>query len=136
MQEYQYLTWVWELQNNNKKRKKKHIKTATFPFSFFLKLEIQLDYYREGQIMFLRQAESSQQLLQALGKPFAYFQKEFDISRITLPSNEYIKAGEQEIAAFSVWVRTKYKSTNWKKKNKQSNDCNLIFCFVYRFEKL
>lgn len=116
MQEYQYLTWVWELQNNNKKRKKKHIKTATFPFSFFLKLEIQLDYYREGQIMFLRQAESSQQLLQALGKPFAYFQKEFDNSRITLPSNEYIKAGEQEIAAFSVWVRTKYKSTNWKKK--------------------
>lgn len=86
--------------------------------------------------MFLRQAESSQQLLQALGKPFAYFQKEFDNSRITLPSNEYIKAGEQEIAAFSVWVRTKYKSTNWKKKNKQSNDCNLIFCFVYRFEKL
>lgn len=102
MQEYQYLTWVWELQNNNKKRKKKnqHIETATFPFSFFLKLEIQLDYYREGQIMFLHQAESSQQLLLALGKPFAYFQKEFDNSCITLPSNEYIKAGEQEIAAF------------------------------------
>lgn len=102
-----------------KEKKKQHIKTATFPFSFFLKLEIQLDYYREGQIMFLRQAESSQQLLLALGKPFAYFQKEFDNSCITLPSNEYIKAGEQEIAAFSVWVRTKYKSTNWKKKKNQ-----------------
>lgn len=108
-----------------RKEKKKHIKTATFPFSFFLKLEIQLDYYREGQIMFLRQAESSQQLLQALGKPFAYFQKEFDNSRITLPSNEYIKAGEQEIAAFSVWVRTKYKSTNWKKK-KTNNRMTVI----------
>lgn len=53
--------------------------------------------------MFLRQAESSQQLLLAFGKPFAYFQKEFDNSRITLPSNEYIRAGEQEIAAFSEW---------------------------------
>lgn len=127
----------YKITRKEKKKKTQHIKTATFPFSFFLKLEIQLDYYREGQIMFLLQAESSQQLLLALGKPFAYFQKEFDNSRITLPSNEYIKAGEQEIAAFSVWVRTKYKSTNWeKKKKKQSNDCNLIFCFVYRFEKL
>lgn len=52
--------------------------------------------------MFPHQAEGSQQLLLAFGEPFAYFQKEFDNSRITLPSNEYIKAGEQEIAAFSL----------------------------------
>lgn len=77
MQEYQYLTWVWELQNNNKKRKKKknHIKTATFPFSFFLKLEIQLDYYREGQIMFLRQAESKPAAAAGFGEAFCLFPK-------------------------------------------------------------
>lgn len=53
--------------------------------------------------MFLHQAECSQQLLVAFREPFAYFQKEFDNSRITLPSNEYIKAGEQEIAAFPLF---------------------------------
>lgn len=53
--------------------------------------------------MFLHQAESSQQLLGALRESFAYFQKEFDNRCITLPSNEYIKAGEQEIAAFTLF---------------------------------
>lgn len=53
--------------------------------------------------MFLHQAESSQQLLVAYRESFAYFQKEFDNSRIALPSNEYIKAGEQEIAAFPLF---------------------------------
>lgn len=53
--------------------------------------------------MFLHQAESSQQLLVALRESFAYFQKEFDNRCITLPSNEYIKAGEQEIAAFTLF---------------------------------
>lgn len=52
------------------------------------------DYYKEDQIRFPHQAESSQQLLLAFGESFAYFQKEFDNSHITLPSNEYIKAGE------------------------------------------
>lgn len=87
------------------RKKNTHTHTLKRPhslFPFFFKLEIQPNYYREGQIMFPHRAESSQQLLLAFGESFAYFQKEFDNSGITLPSNEYIKAGEQEIAAFSL----------------------------------
>lgn len=50
--------------------------------------------------MFLHQAKSSKQLLVAVRKFFAYAQREFHNRGITLRSNEYIKAGEQEIAAF------------------------------------
>lgn len=53
--------------------------------------------------MFLHQAECSQQLLVAFRESFAYFQKEFDNSCITLPSNEYIKGGERETAAFPLF---------------------------------
>lgn len=84
-----------------KTHKKGHIPFLLFCFSF--KLEIQPTYYREGQIMFLHQAECSQQLLVAFRESFAYFQKEFDNSCITLPSNEYIQAGEREIAAFPLF---------------------------------
>lgn len=88
---YKITTKKKKKQNQNKKQ---HIKTATFPFLLLLKLEIRPDYDREGQIRFPHQAESSQQLLLAFGESFADFQKEFDNSHITLPSNEYIKAGE------------------------------------------
>lgn len=53
--------------------------------------------------MFLHQAKSSEQLLVAVRKVFAYFQREFNNRGIPLPSNEYIKAGEQEIAAFTLF---------------------------------
>lgn len=79
---------------NKTKTKNNTLKRPHSLFSFFLKLEIRPDYDREGQIRFPHQAESSQQLLLAFGESFADFQKEFDNSHITLPSNEYIKAGE------------------------------------------
>lgn len=69
--------------------------------------------------MFLHQAESSQQLLVAYRESFAYFQKEFDNSRIALPSNEYIKAGEQEIAAFPLFEWEQNIKAPIEKKNNQ-----------------
>lgn len=44
---------------------------------------------------FSTKQKSSEQLLVAVRKFFAYFQREFNNRGITLPSNEYIKAGER-----------------------------------------
>lgn len=64
-----------------RKKKTQHIKKATFPFfSFSFKLEIQPNYYREGQIMFLHQAECSQQLLVALGSLFLISKRNLTIA--------------------------------------------------------
>lgn len=53
--------------------------------------------------MLLHQAQSSEQLCMAVSKFLAYFQREFDNRGIPLLSNEYIKAGEQEVAAFTLF---------------------------------
>lgn len=65
--------------------------------------------------MFLHQAKSSEQLLVAVRKFFAYFQREFNNRGIPLPSNEYIKAGEQEIAAFTLFEWEQNRKHQFKK---------------------
>lgn len=82
---------------NNEKKKKKHTKKATFPFLFFFLSFFNGDTTQlHGQVqMFLHQATRTEQLLVAIRKFFASFQREFDKRSITLLSNEYIEAGEQ-----------------------------------------
>lgn len=65
--------------------------------------------------MFLHQAKRSEQLWVAISKVFTYLQREFNNRGVTLLSNEYIKAGEQEIVAFPLLEREQNIKHQFKK---------------------
>lgn len=123
-------------EKKNKKQKTQHIKTATFPFSFFLNWRYNsITTERVGSCFCAKQKVASS-CCWPWGSLLLISKRNLTIAVLHYRVMNTSKLVNKKLQPFlSEWEQN-IKAPIGKKKKNQSNDCNLIFCFVYRFEKL